>query len=240
MSPRKHRRESRLRFQGEEIQGDEEDDYEDGVSTDAYGFSSPESEQRKRRHGRLRSHRSAVGSLNRRVRYDTNVSGFAAIQSDDLQVKYQVIRESVVRHRLPKDLKFSGSMKGIKAQSKDMVKNLISSGKYIETALKVTSNIQASKDIAGYDPYHDIDDLLICLITHMRVIQEEYCMLAIGGSYGPRTQQIFRTIHNNPSQFTPNVIEELKCSATLAALPQKQGQQTTGFKRENTFGRPFQ
>ena len=182
----------------------------------------------------------AVGSLNRRVRYDTNVSGFAAIQSDDLQVEYQAIRESVVRHRLPKDLKFSGSMKGIKVQSKDMVKNLISSGKYIEMALKVTSNIQASKDIAGYDPYHDIDDLLICLITHMRVIQEEYCMLAIGGSYGPRTQQIFRTIHNNPSQFTPNVIEELKCSATLAALPQKQGQQTTGFRRENTFGRPFQ
>ena len=45
LSLRKHRRESRLRFQGEEIQGDEEDDYEDGVSTDAYGFSSPESEQ---------------------------------------------------------------------------------------------------------------------------------------------------------------------------------------------------
>ena len=92
-----------------------------------------------------------------------------------------------MRHRLPKDLKFSGSMKGIKAQSKDMVKTLISSGKYIETALKITSNIQASRDIAG-----------------------------------------------------SNVIEELRCSATLAALPQEQGQQVTGFRRENTFGRLFQ
>ena len=96
-----------------------------------------------------------------------------------------------------------------------------SSGRYLETSIKLASNIQLHKDEVDYDVTNDIEDLLICLISHMRSVQEEHCMLLVGGNYGPRTQQIFRAIHNNPGQYTPTIVEELCTSAALAALPQE-------------------
>ena len=214
---------------------EDEEDFEDCTSTEAYGYSPPE-QQRRKRSSRVKTHKSTATSPGHRVRYDHNISGFAAIQSDDLSSEYQSICESLVRQRLPKDLKFSGSTKGIKSQFKDAAKVLISSGKYLETSLKLAFNIQASRDMPGYNPYNDVDDLLVCLITHMKMVQEEHCLLTVGSNYGPRTQQIFRSIHNNPAQFTPSVIEELKCSATLAALPMESGSNPPPrFNRENQF-----
>ena len=178
----------------------------------------------------------------------------------DLQAEFQSIKDSVVRQKLPKDLKFNGSSKGIKNQVKDVAKAYATSGKFLETSIKIASNIQLSKDDENYDVSSDIDDLLICLIAHMRVVQEEHCMLSVGGNYGPRTQQIFRSIHSNPSQYTPSVIEELRTSATLAALPPefnnpnngpgfrpgrdrdfRGGFRSNGFRgRGRGFGQPFQ
>ena len=59
------------------------------------------------------------------------LSGFASIQSEDLQAKYSAIRESVNRQRLPKDLKFNGSIKGLKANVRDTVKAWSTTGKFI-------------------------------------------------------------------------------------------------------------
>ena len=215
---------------------DEEEKSDDCTSTDAYGFSSPEVTRRRRRSSKVRTYKSTATSLNNKVKYDLNISGFAAIQSDDLFAEYQSIKESLLCQRLPKDLKFNGSMKGIKAQNKDVAWVLNSASKFVETSLKIASGIQASRDLPGYNPFPDINDLLVCLIAHMRNIQDEHCLLSVGGNYGPRTQQIFKTIHTNPAQFTPTVSEELCCSATLAALPVEQNpQQNQNYRRNSGF-----
>ena len=49
----------------------------------------------------------------------------------------------------------------------------------------------------------------------MRYVQEEYCLLSVGGNYSVQTQ----SIHTNPAQFTPEIVEQLRASATLAAIP---------------------
>ena len=194
-------------------------DAEDNASTDAYGFGAYHGRQRCLMKKKLTA--SPLGNP-RRIRHDNgNNSGFSAIQSDDLQAEFQSIRDNVARQRLPKDLKFVGSVRGVKAQSHDAVKALSISGKYVETAIKVASTIQSKKDECDYDVTSDIEDLLICLIAHMRVLQEKHCLILVGGNYGPRTQQIFCTIHANPAQYTPTVVEELRTSAALAALPQE-------------------
>ena len=190
-------------------------DKEDRVSMEAYGTDGS---YLKRKKLVKKKPTASPWRNNRRVRQDTS-SVFAAIQSDNLQTEFQSVKESYNRQRLPKDLKFSGSVKGVKAQSRDIGRLHVSSGRYLETAIKVASNIQAQRDLVDYDVSSDIEDLLICLIAHMRFIQEEHCMLLVRGNYGPRTQQIFRAIHSNPSQYTATVVDELKTSATLAALP---------------------
>ena len=86
-------------------------------------------------------------SLDRwRLRAD-NVSGFASMQSDDIQSEYHSIKDSVVGQKLPKDLKFAGSTKGIKNQSKDVAKCLMTSGKYLETCLKLVSQAQCARGV---------------------------------------------------------------------------------------------
>ena len=192
-------------------------DEEDGASTEGYEFG--ENQARRKKLLKKKSTASPLRS-NRRVRSaDITSSGFAAIQSDDLQAEFQSIKESVARQRLPKDLKFNGTTRGIKAQFCDVAKLHAVSGKYLETCIKIASNIQSHKDSEEYDVSGDIEDLLICMISHMRYIQEEHCMLLVGGNYGSRTQQIFRSIHANPSQYTSTIIEELRTSAALASLP---------------------
>ena len=130
----------------------------------------------------------------------------------------------------------------MKQHFKDAAKAYGISGKYLETCIKLASNIQ--REVQNTDVADEVDDLLICLIAHLRTIQEEQCMLAVGGSYRPRTQQIFRSIHNNPGQFTPTVIEELCTSATLAAIlaePQvNRDRERSGFGSNWFRGNNFQ
>ena len=186
-------------------------------STDAYGFGKIDLSRRKKNKKKVTASPLANSNGQCVVNHD-NTSGFAAIQSDDLQAEFIAVKESVLRQKLPKDLKFSASFRGIKNQYKDLAKSYATSGRYVESAIKVASKIQMSKDDPDYDVSVDVNDLLVFLIAHMRNLQEEQCVLLVGGNYGLRTQQIFRTIHANPAQYTPAVIEELKTSAALAAL----------------------
>ena len=105
-------------FEGDDLESDNID--EDNASTDAYGFDEFAHNRRRRLTKRKSSTAPPLNSA-RKVRTDNGGnSGFAAIQSDDLQTEFQSIREGVARQRLPKDLKFNSSVKGIKAQSRDV------------------------------------------------------------------------------------------------------------------------
>ena len=177
-------------------------------------------EDRNKYHKKRIQNRSAATSQAQGIE-----PSFAAIQSDDLQSEFQAIKYSVSRRKLPKDLKFTGQNRGIHSQAKDMVRVLTASGRYVETCLKLASSIQAGRDNPEFENQEDVDDLLVALVAHMRYLQEEHCLLSIGGNYGSRTQQIFHAIHNNPC-YTLTVIEELRASTTLAAIPQEQSSDT--------------
>ena len=211
---------------------------QDVHSTEAYVEGAPINLGRRRRKSRhVRDTLPTTASLGRT--YATgNVSGFAAIQSDDIQAEYQCVKDAMVRQKLPKDLKFGGSIKGIKTQNKDTARAYINSAKYIETCIKLVSSIQASRNVRENNPYEMIDDVLVCFNrSYECTFKKSTAYWSVGGNYGSRTQQIFRSIHTNPTQFTPEVVEQLRTSVALAAIPPEV---STGDRQPNRQFRPFQ
>ena len=93
-------------------------DEEDRVSTEAH---SSDGLYLKRKKLVKKKPTASPRGNNRRIRQDTS-SVFAALQSDDLQTEFQSVKESYNCQRLPKDLKFSGSVKGVKTQSRDIAR----------------------------------------------------------------------------------------------------------------------
>ena len=173
-------------MQSHQLDLDESNEPDNCSSTEAYEFGYPTKLRRKKK-VRVRTPLSMAGSLGRKVHATDSSSGFSVIQSGDLQAEYVAIRDSLMRQKLPKDLRFTGSVKGIKSQNKDTAKAYSVSGRFIETCLKLVTNIQSTRDVQCSEVAEEVDDLLICLIAHLRVVQEEHCMLAVGGNYGPRT-----------------------------------------------------
>ena len=59
------------------------------------------------------------------------------------------------------------------------------------------------------------DNLLTCLVAHIRYLQEEYSGLLVGSQFGGKTKSAFRSLQKNTSNFTPETIDNLKTAVTL-------------------------
>ena len=141
---------------------------------------------------------------------------FASIQTDQVQAKYQVVRDSLQRQKLPSDVYLSATKTGISAQSKEVANILSNVAKYGETALKVADVLSEKSSLDEVKA--ELEDLVVVLLAQTRYIQEEYAGLVVQGTFGTRTQKVFRSLQKHTSAFTPSVLEQVKTAAQLATL----------------------
>ena len=146
--------------------------------------------------------------------------GFTALQTGDLQGEYRAIQDSLVRQRLPNDLKFNNNQSGITSASKDTANAPATSAKYVESILKIVTNIQTGLSQSNrYSPWNDVEYLLVCALALMRFLQEDFCSLAVYGHYGTRAQSFYKSFRSGTSNLTPSMIKAVKIAATLASIP---------------------
>ena len=121
-------------------------------------------------------------------------------------------------------MKFNASKFRIKSNSRAAANSTSVLARYVETCIKIIQGIQEKKVDPTYNPFLDVDDLLACLLEHMRLLQEDYSALVVEGSFRSKTQQIFRSLQKSTSSFTPSIIDTLKSAITLAGAQESQNQ----------------
>ena len=157
--------------------------------------------------------------------------GFAEITSDALQAEFRSIQDSYSRTKLPGDLRLNDSRTGIKQPQREAAQILAKSAKFVETQLKILASAEGSG--LTEDQFME---LFLSNVAHIRFLQERYAGLVVGGSFGKRTQDVFMSIQNNSSVFTPSIVESVKSAITLTNT---QGENQSGCQGSGVCGRPY-
>ena len=132
------------------------------------------------------------------------------IQSPNLKWEYEALRDSLVKVVLPPEYRINDPKAGINSKDKEVAAILGRSGRFVETGLKIVSEVQKSWNQDNQSTGVLVDNLLLSLTAHMRYIQEEYTSLQVGGQYGNQTKQVFKSLQRNTSNLNPEGIENLK------------------------------
>lgn len=150
---------------------------------------------------------------------------------DDIQQEFSIIKDSVQRVRLPKDLKVDDSRQGVRRADQGRMNNISKCARYAETSLKLLANLSADRVSE-----EDINDLLIVNVALVRYLQEEHALVHVNGSFGDNVEKIYRNFRRNTSVFNSQAIESLQAAVTLdAAHPSNSGY--SGNYRGNYRGR---
>ena len=139
----------------------------------------------------------------------------------DYKTRYDAIKSSVSRVVLDQDWIAPDSRMGIASADRELAAILARVGKFVETELKLISQIQASyQDEMKVAEY--IDQLHVVQKAHMRYIQEEYNSLQLGGQYGSQAKSMFKQIRQNTTVYTPAFVDDIKTvlNVTGAIRPQ--------------------
>ena len=65
---------------------------------------------------------------------------------------------------------------------------------------------------------NQLNELFTVLVALTCYTQEDYCGLLVAGSFGGKTQNIFRNLQKHTSVFPPSVLDTLKSAVTLASM----------------------
>ncbi len=153
-----------------------------------------------------------------------DTEGFAQVDTDALQSSYRAVKDSVQAVKLPDDL-YVGTWAGpVSKDLKELATNISSVSKYVETALKLTGSLceKAHRDQASTEIVNAADSLMITLVAATRFLQEEQALIVVGSQSGPKTRKFFKSTGGANSAFSnPFILERVKVSAQLAALPQE-------------------
>ena len=148
-------------------------------------------------------------------------SNWSTLATEDIQAEFRVVQDAYSRIKLQSDMKFSGGKGGVKAAQKETAMVISNCTRYAETALKILTYIQDQAGNPVYEVNPQLQEMFVCMYALVQYLQEDHCSLIIAGSYGPRTQMIFRNLRKNASAFTPDLIEDIKSAAQLASIPQE-------------------
>lgn len=120
-------------------------------------------------------------------------------EPEDTQGDFRVIQDAYSKVRLPSDLKFSGSQKGLKPESREATGILSMMARYTETCLKILQDIAAHSGNTEYAVNTHLDKILTYLVAQLRFLQEEQNALFVQGSFGKKTHALFRQFKWNTS-----------------------------------------
>ncbi len=161
---------------------------------------------------------------------------FSSIQTDMLQQQYLAIRDTVQKRKLPADLVFTTSKTGLSSQTRDTAHVIANTTKYTETGLTLLDSLLEEARQQNR-PTDNLESLSVVLLVQVRYLQEEFSSLVVQGTFGDRTQKLFRSLQKHTSAFTPAVLEQVKTAAQLAAIAEppfsQRGRQFRGgFRRD--------
>ena len=154
---------------------------------------------------------------------------FAIPELDDIQQEFTIIKDSLQKIRLSKDLKVEDSRQGVRRGDQGQINNISKCARYSETVLKLLSSLDCVSISEG-----DINDLLIIHVAMIRYLQEEHALVHVGGSFGDNVEKIYRNFRRNTSVFDSQAIESLQAAVTLDAAQPNQVNQ--GFRGRGRFG----
>ncbi len=164
------------------------------------------------------THMSAVGQP------QVQPQGFHQVDTDSLQRHFKVVKDSYSSVRIPDDLYYTGRQQGIDNKSKDAVNILSSVAKYTEVALKVIGHLSQNEET----PSTEVNDLMICLVSQMRYIQERHAGLVVAGTYGSRAKKLFDSMGGSTSSFAhPQILQRVETAAKLALYQPNLDDRTT-------------
>lgn len=152
-----------------------------------------------------------------------------------VQELFKIIQDSVIRVRLPTDLKLhdSGSVKKKCQPVYNVVRRC---ARYTETILKIFAHV--SLDKADAVTVAAIQDIYTCLTAEINFLQEEYTAILVQGRFGEEAADVFHDLQKNTSLFTEDRLPIVKTAIELANLRSihNQGPQRGGFDRQGTRG----
>ena len=159
-------------------------------------------------------------------------TSLTTIQSPNLKWEYKVLKDSLSKVLLPLEYRINDSKVGINSKDKEQAAVLGRSGCFVETGLKLVSEVQ--NHWGEWDQVGSlVDSILLTLTAHMRYVQEEYSSLQVGGQYGNQTKQVFRSLQRNMSNLNSEGIENLK---TAVSITQPSQGAPTNSGNSNSFG----
>ena len=162
--------------------------------------------------------------------------GTAANVTDDLsaiQEHFNSIKSSVERVVLPPNLKLHDARTGVKKEDQTTLNVLSRCGRYIETALKVLS--QVDEDSGSVD----LTPLVVTLLANIRYLQDEYAALLVKGRFDNPTAQLFRSLQRHNSGFDSQNIQNVRVAAELASIGRSNNRNADTFYNRGGFRGSF-
>lgn len=140
-------------------------------------------------------------------------SGKSHTTSEDIQAEFQSLKDSVQKVKLPGDLRLNDSRVGIKSFDKAWAGTVTKSARYVETTLKLISQISSKDTPITTD---DIESIFCVQLAHIKYLQEEYQTVLVKGSFGNKAADVFKKFKKNTSSFDQESIQVVKDSVALA------------------------
>ena len=120
----------------------------------------------------------------------------------DIQQEFNTLKSSVEKVVLPSGLKLHDSRSAV-------LTVLSKCGRYIETALKLLSQIKEGDNV-------DLNPLSITLIANLKYLQDEYAALLVNGKFDKGTSQLFRSLQTHNSGFNSQQLQNVRVAAELS------------------------
>ena len=157
--------------------------------------------------------------------------------AEQLQEEFNCIKESLTSIRLPPSLHFADSRQGLKRESQAAYNSIAKSAKYVETTLKILSQLHTG------DPV--VRDLIITQAAHLKYLIEEQSALLVHGTFNDSTAKIYRTLQRHTTAFSDKESVDKLCSAvrlSSASGPdpaQNKNRQSGNYSQNRSTGPPF-
>ena len=129
----------------------------------------------------------------------------------DIQQEFNTLKSSVEKVVLPSGLKLHDSRSGVKREDQPVLTVLSKCGRYIETALKLLSQIKEGDNV-------DLNPLSITLIANLKYLQDEYAALLVNGKFDKGTSQLFRSLQTHNSGFDSQQLQNVRVAAELSSI----------------------
>ena len=147
-----------------------------------------------------------------------------SLEFDEVQEKFNAIKNSLDKVILPSSLRLHDSRTGIKRDDQQTLNVISKCGRYVETVLKLLSQSKENQPL-------DIEPILTTLTANIHCLQDEYSALLVKGKFDDSTAQLFRSLQKGNSGFDQQSINNVRIAAELSSIAARNAQSPRGTFR---------